>query len=353
MKREITFSQAILECTDQYLANDPSVYVMGLGVPDPKGIFGTTVGLREKYGEKRVMDMPVSENGMTGVAIGSALMGMRPIMTHQRIDFMLLSLDQIINNAAKWYYMFGGKKSVPLVIRLLVGQGWGQGPQHSQSLQTLFSHIPGLKVVFPFSPYDAKGLLSASIQDDNPVIFIEHRWLHNLHGHVPEEPFQAPIGKAKVVNKGKDLTIVSGSYMMVESLKASECLKENGIEVEVIDLRSIKPLDEDTIIQSVMNTGHLLVVDGAWRFLSISAEIISIVVEKAFKYLKKPPGRVTFPDVPTPTSWAMANNFYPRAINILRKVEEILDLPCKSEEEWGIVTTGPLDVPDKSFTGPF
>ena len=156
MIRKITFGEAIREGTDQCLNEDPSVYIMGLGVPDPKGIFGTTVGLREKYGEKRVMDMPISENGMTGVAIGSALRGMRPIMTHQRIDFMLLSLDQIINNAAKWHYMFGGQMSVPLVIRLLVGQGWGQGPQHSQSLQTLFAHIPGLKVIMPFSPHDEK-----------------------------------------------------------------------------------------------------------------------------------------------------------------------------------------------------
>ena len=353
MKREITFAEAIRESTDQCLENDPAVYVMGLGVPDPKGIFGTTVGLEEKYGEKRVMDMPVSENGMTGVAIGSALMGMRPIMTHQRIDFMLLSLDQIINNAAKWYYMFGGQKSVPLVIRLLVGQGWGQGPQHSQSLQTLFAHIPGLKVVMPFSPYDAKGLLTASVKDDNPVIFIEHRWLHNLFGEVPEDSFQIPIGKARIARKGKDLTIVSASYMLVEVLKAVDCLKKDGIDVEVVDIRSLKPLDEETIIQSVVNTGHLIVVDGAWRFLSISAEIISIVVEKAFKHLKKPPCRVTFPDVPTPTSWTIANNFYPHAINILSQVEELLDLPKKSEEEWGLFPTGPLDVPDKSFTGPF
>jgi acetoin:2,6-dichlorophenolindophenol oxidoreductase subunit beta len=353
MTREITFAEAIRESTDQCLANDPSVYVMGLGVPDPKGIFGTTVGLREKYGAKRVMDMPVSENGMTGVAIGSALMGMRPIMTHQRIDFMLLSLDQIINNAAKWYYMFGGQKSVPLVIRLLVGQGWGQGPQHSQSLQTLFAHIPGLKVVMPFSPYDAKGLLTTSVKDDNPVVFIEHRWLHNLYGEVPVDSFQVPIGKARIARKGKDLTIVSASYMLVEVLKAADCLKKDGIDVEVVDIRSVKPLDEETIIQSVMNTGHLMVVDGAWRFLSISAEIISIVVENAFKHLKKPPCRVTFPDVPTPTSWAIANNFYPRAINLLSKVEELLDLPKKNEEEWGLSPTGPLDVPDKSFTGPF
>ena len=353
MTREITFGEAIRESTDQSMGADPSVYIMGLGVPDPKGIFGTTVGLREKYGKKRVLDMPISENGMTGIAIGSALRGMRPIMTHQRIDFMLLALDQIFNNAAKWHYMFGGQKSVPFVIRLLVGQGWGQGPQHSQSLQALFAHIPGLKVVMPFTPYDAKGLLASSIEDDNPVIFIEHRWLHNLYGEVPEESFSVPIGKARIAKEGKDITIVSASHMTLEALKAAGYLAKENIDAEVIDLRSIKPLDEKTIIDSVKKTGRLIVADGACRFLSLSAEIISIVVEKAFSSLKVPPSRITFPDFPTPTSWALANHYYPRAINIINEAQKLLGLQQKSEEALGIVHTGPLDVPDKSFTGPF
>jgi pyruvate dehydrogenase E1 component beta subunit len=353
MTRKITFANAILEGTDQCMGEDPSTYIMGLGVPDPKGIFGTTVGLRKKYGKKRVLDMPISENAMTGVAIGSALMGMRPIMTHQRIDFMLLALDQIINNAAKWHYMFGGQKSVPLVIRLLIGQGWGQGPQHSQSLQALFAHIPGLKVVMPFSPNDAKGLLTASIKDDNPVIFIEHRWLHNLYGEVPEESFSVPIGQARIAKEGKDITIVSMSHMTLEALKAADHLAKENIDTEVIDLRSLKPLDEKTIIDSVKKTGRLIVVDGAWRFLSISSEIISIVVEKAFSSLKVSPCRITFPDFPTPTSWALANHYYPRAINIINQAQKLLGLQQKSEEALGIVHTGALDVPDKSFTGPF
>jgi pyruvate/2-oxoglutarate/acetoin dehydrogenase E1 component len=353
MTRKITFAEAIREGTDQCMGEDSSVYVMGLGVPDPKGIFGTTVGLRDKYGEKRVMDMPVSENAMTGVAIGSALMGMRPIMTHQRIDFMLLSLDQIINNAAKWHYMFGGQKSVPLVIRLLIGQGWGQGPQHSQSLQALFAHIPGLKVVMPFSPYDAKGLLTASVKDNNPVIFIEHRWLHNLFGEVPEEPYHVPIGKAHIAREGKDVTIVSSSYMTREALQAADWLKKDNIEAEVVDLRSLKPLDEESILASVKKTGRLMVVDGAWRFLSVSAEIIAIVVEKAFSALKQPPCRITFPDVPTPTSWALANQFYPRAIDIINKAEEFFGPLDKSKDAACIAKPALLDVPDKTFTGPF
>ena len=353
MTRKIKFAEAIREGADQCMCKDSSVYIMGLGVPDPTGIFGTTIGLREKHGEKRVLDMPVSENGMTGIAIGSALTGMRPIMTHQRIDFMLLALDQIINNAAKWHYMFGGQLSVPLVLRLLVGQGWGQGPQHSQSLQSIFTHIPGLKVVMPFTPYDAKGLLTSSIEDNNPVIFIEHRWLHGLFGEVPEESYNVPIGKARIAKQGKDITIVTSSHMTLETLKAAECLEKDGVEVEVIDLRSLRPLDEDTIIESAKKTGHLIVVDGAWRFMSVSAEIITLIVEKAFTHLKQPPCRITFPDLPTPTSWALANQYYPRAINIISKVEDILGLPRKNESEWGLSPTGPLDVPDKSFTGPF
>ena len=353
MERKITFAEAIREGTDQCMGNDSSVYIMGLGVPDPKGIFGTTTGLREKYGEKRVLDMPVSENGMTGIAIGSALTGMRPIMTHQRIDFMLLALDQIINNAAKWHYMFGGQMSVPLVVRLLVGQGWGQGPQHSQSLQAIFAHIPGLKVVMPFSPYDAKGLLVSAVEDNNPIVFIEHRWLHPLLGEVPKKVYNTPIGEARVVKKGKDITIVSSSHMTLEVLKAAECLKNENIDVEVIDLRSLKPLDENTIIESVIKTGHLIVVDGAWRFMSISAEIIAIIAEKIFTSLRQPPCRITFPDLPTPTSSALSSQYYPRAINIINKVTDLLHLPKKSEGEWGIAPTGPLDVPDKSFTGPF
>ena len=191
MTRELKFYQAINEAIDTCMAGDPSVYVMGLGTPDPKGVFGTTLGLAQKYGAERVMDIPTSENGMTGVAIGSALVGMRPIIVHQRIDFALLSIEQIVNQAAKWHYMFGGQMQVPLVIRMIIGRGWGQGPQHSQSLQAWFAHVPGLKVVMPSTPYDAKGLLISSIEDNSPVVFIEHRWLYNIAGNVPEGSYRS------------------------------------------------------------------------------------------------------------------------------------------------------------------
>ena len=353
MGREITYAQAILEATDQCMGKDSSVYIMGLGVPDPKGVFGTTLGLQDKYGDRRVMDMPVSENAMTGVAIGSAIRGMRPILTHQRIDFMLLSLDQIINNAAKWHYMFDGKMRVPMVIRLIVGRGWGQGPQHSQSLQALFGHIPGLKVVMPSTPNDAKGLLISSIEDDNPVIFLEHRWLHHVFGEVPEEIYRVPLGKANILKQGKDVTIVATSHMALESFRAARFLEAKGVEVEVVDLRTIKPLDEQTILNSVRKTGKLVVVDGGWKFLGLPAEIITMVIEKAFNHLKAPPCRVAFPDIPTPTSRVLSSEFYPGVINIVNAVNGILGMPDVGEAELGLGQDIVKDIPDKSFTGPF
>lgn len=353
MTRHLRFDQAILEATDQCMAADPRVYVMGLGVTDPKGTFGTTLGLEAKYGSKRVMDMPTSENGMTGVAIGSAIVGMRPLMTHQRVDFALLALDQIINNAAKWHFMFGGRMRVPLVIRLVIGRGWGQGPQHSQSLQAIFSHIPGLKVVMPTTPYDAKGLLTSAIEDDNPVIFLEHRWLHGVFGSVPEEPYRVPIGEARTAREGRDVTIVSTSYMTLEALRAAELLAREGIEAEVVDVRTLKPLDRGHILDSVRKTGRLVAVDAAWRTLGFASEVLALVAEEAYASLRSAPCRVTLPDLPTPTSPALANEYYPRAVHIVNAVRAMLGLPERTEEELGIQHETPLDVPDKAFTGPF
>jgi pyruvate dehydrogenase E1 component beta subunit len=353
MPREITFAKAVLEATAQCMAEDPSTYIMGLGVPDPKGIFGTTLGLQEQFGSSRVLDMPASENAMTGIAIGSALVGMRPIMTHQRIDFMLLALDQIINNAAKWHYLFAGRMKVPLTIRLIIGRGWGQGPQHSQSLQALFAHIPGLKVVMPFSPYDAKGLLVSAIRDDNPVIFIEHRWLHGVTGSVPEEIYAVPLGKANILKDGKDLTIVSSSHMTLEAMKALPYMARDGISAELIDLRTILPLDRETVIASVRKTGRLLVVDGACRTSGFAAEIIATATEGAFGSLKSAPRRVTLPDLPAPTSPALTRHYYPQTIDIVNAAGSMFNLPARTEADLNIRHDQPLDVPDRSFLGPF
>lgn len=350
--RELKFSQAINEAIDQCMGKDSTVYIMGLGVPDPKGIFGSTLGLQQKYGSARVLETPTSENGMTGVAIGSALAGMRPIMTHQRIDFALLAMEQIVNQAANWHYMFGGKMSIPLVIRMIVGRGWGQGPQHSQSLQAWFAHIPGLKVVMPTTPHDAKGLLIASVEDNNPVIFIEHRWLYNITGNVPEEIYRVPIGSARVIREGNDLTIASTSYMTLEALRAAEILNSEGIKAEVIDIRTLRPLDEESILKSVRKTGHLIVADTGWKTGGFGAEIIARIAEEAFAALKSPPKRIGLPDCPTPTTRALANHYYPRAVHIVVAARRMFGLNVDD----GMLyekTSVPLDVPDIGFTGPF
>jgi pyruvate/2-oxoglutarate/acetoin dehydrogenase E1 component len=354
---EIKYSEAILQATDQLMESDASVYVMGLGVPDPKGIFGTTSGLEKKYGPNRVLDMPTSENGMTGIAIGSALVGMRPIMTHQRVDFFLLALDQLINNAAKWHYMFGGQLNVPLVIRLIIGRGWGQGPQHSQTLHSYFAHVPGLKVVMPSTPYDAKGLLVSAVQDNNPVVYLEHRWLHTIYGEVPPTLYSVPLGKAKIINEGKDLTIISCSHMTVEAYKAARFLQEDGITAEIVDMRTLKPLDKETLLDSVKKTGHALVVDLDWKTCGFAAEICAILAEEAWDALKAPPKRLTYPDSLTPTSWVLANHYYPTAKDIAIAALEMLQRPTKArkliEQMISEKMVSPLDVPDKSFTGPF
>lgn len=355
MSRIIKFSEAILEGQDICLDRDPNVYLTGLGVPDPKGIFGTTLGLQEKYGAERVFDMPTSENSMTGIAIGSAIMGLRPIMTHQRVDFFLLALDQLINNASKWHYMFGGQMNVPMVIRLIIGRGWGQGPQHSQSLHALFGHIPGLKVIAPATPYDAKGLLIGAVEDNNPVVYLEHRWLHNTVGEVPKNYYRIDMGKARVIREGRDLTIVTLSHMTIEALKAYPHLLERGINAEIIDLRTITPLDRPTIYESVKKTGKLLVVDGDWKTMGLSAEIMASVVEDMLPDLKEPPIRITFPDCPAPTSWYLANHFYPQTEDIISAASKLCHKTVNSslQEMLKKKMLNPLDVPDKAFTGPF
>ena len=351
MPRELKFHDAIREAIDICMARDSAVYIMGLGVPDPKGIFGTTLGLQGKYGPERVMDMPLSENALTGVAIGSALAGMRPIMTHQRIDFALLALEQLVNQGANWYYMFGGKQPVPLVVRMIIGRGWGQGAQHAQSLQAWFAHVPGLKVVMPAMPHDAKGLLVAAIEDDNPVMFIEHRWLHNMAGPVPEGHFRVPLGSARVVREGDAVTIVATSYMVIEALRAAELLAADGVSAEVVDVRSLRPLDEATILASVRKTGRCIAADTGWTSVGFAAEIVARVAEGAFESLVAPPVRIALPDCPTPTAPALAADYYPRAVHIASAAGRLLGL--KKDYEAEAVSTIPLDVPDLSFTGPF
>lgn len=351
MSRELKGFQAIREATEQCLEADPQVYLMGLGVPDPKGLFGTTQGLAERYGNRRVLDMPVSENAMTGIAIGSAVAGMRPILTHQRVDFALLSLDQLINNAAKWRAMFGGRMHVPLVVRMIIGRGWGQGPQHSQGLQALFAHIPGLKVVAPATPHDAKGLLVAAVEDDDPVIYLEHRWIHGISGPVPKERYSVPIGAARIARPGRDLTLVASSFLVLEALKAADFLAQEGIDTEVVDLRTLRPLDVPCVVDSVRRTGHLLAADHGWRHFGVAGEIVAQVAEKAFANLRRAPLRVTLPDAPVPTSPALAEAYYPRAADLVAAVRRMLERPAGPLPEPPAGSRS--DAPDPTFTGPF
>ena len=356
--RQLSFVEAIREALEQTMDADPNVIVIGEGVPDPKSIFSSTAGLREKFGSHRVFDMPLEENGVTGVCVGAALNGIRPVMVHQRIDFALLAMDQIINNAAKWHYMFDGKGAVPLVIRMIIGRGWGQGPQHSQSLQALFAHIPGLRVVMPTTAYDAKGMLVAAIRDNNPVIFIEHRWLHHIKDKVPRETYEVPLDKARVLRGGSDLTIAAVSLMAFEALIAAEAIKEHfGLDVEVVDIRSASPLDMKGLKGSVQKTGRLIVADTAHRTGGISGEIIARIVEEGLDFLKSPPVRIASPDYPVPTSHFMASEYYPGRLEIVNTVLSLLDHPQRGDNYEAMVAAinrvGPHDVPDRNFSGPF
>ena len=350
MTREITFADAINEALRIALTQDDKALLYGLGVDDPKRIFGTTKELKEEFGQDRVFDMPTSENAMTGVGIGLSLNGYRPIMVHQRLDFFLLAMDQLVNNAAKWRYMFGGQMSIPITIRLILGRGWGQGPTHAQNLQSWFAHIPGLKVVMPASPADAKGLLLESIFDDNPVVFLEHRWLHNQLGDVPEGDVRTPLGKGRIAKKGDKLTIVAMSYMVLEALKAANILEKHGVDCEVIDIQTASPLPEKLILDSVQKTGHLITLDTSWTSVSLSNHIVSLCTTRALKSLKSAPVMIGLPNYPVPTSYFLTRNYYRNATHIIEKVKEILNLSVEIPPE-----DAPQhhDIPGAWFKGPF
>lgn len=328
--RGLTYQEAIREAFIQGMEEDPTVFIMGEGVDHYGWIFGTTKGLVERFGKERVFDTPIAENTITGVAIGAALCGMKPVVVHMRMDFLLMAMDQIVNQAAKWRYMFGGKVNVPLVICTIIGRGWGSAAQHSQSLQAYFIHTPGLKVVMPSTPYDVKGLFMASLKERGPVIFIEARFLYNHMGYVPEEAYSVPLGRGTVRREGKDITIVATSYMVFESIQAAEALKEKGIELEVIDPRTIKPLDEELILESVKKTGRLVIADTGHRSGGLSAEIAAIISEKGYSYLKAPIKRVALSDVPTPASPILEKKYYPSSAEIIKAVEETLIDNCKT-----------------------
>ncbi len=342
MSRKISYVQAINEALHEAMAADQNVICYGLGVDDPKAIFGSTKGLKERFGNSRVFDMPASENAMTGVAIGAALNGIRPVMVHQRFDFFLLAMDQLVNNAAKWHYTFGAQRSVPITIRLILGRGWGQGPTHSQSLHAWFAHIPGLKVVMPTSAEDAKGLLLSSIFDDNPVLFMEHRWLHNMIGEVPEGGQRIPLGKARTLREGDDVTM----------LHAVDYLHQHGISCELIDLRTISPLDWEAVFRGVRKTGRILVLDTGAQTGSVAGEIVARAAMECWSSLKQQPRRIAMPDIPEPTSFGMTRDLHPRAEHIVRTVSEMLGKEIPTEPLQA-QRQHPHDVPGDWFRGPF
>jgi acetoin:2,6-dichlorophenolindophenol oxidoreductase subunit beta len=345
--RSITYAAALYEATRQEMERDPSVFVFGLGVDDPKGMYGTTLGLQNEFGPDRNFDTPLSEEAMTGVAVGAALAGMRPIHVHQRMDFLLLCMNQLVNIAAKSSYMFAGAVSVPIVVRAIIGRSWGQGAQHSQALHSYFMHVPGLKVVAPATPHDAKGCLAAAIRDDNPVIFMEHRMLYHNAGIVPEEPFVVPFGRARVLTEGDDVTIVAVSHMVVEALRAKHLLEDAGIAAEVIDPVSLAPLDMATIARSVARTGRVLVVDNGWTMCGASGEIIAQLVERLDGHRGFHAARMGYEPTPCPTTKPLENLFYPNATSIAERAYTLV----RGRRDWRPVAAEATEIAE--FKGPF
>jgi pyruvate/2-oxoglutarate/acetoin dehydrogenase E1 component len=346
--RELSYAEALYEAVASEMEVDPSVFVFGLGVDDPKGMYGTTKDLHVRFGADRNFDTPLSEDAMTGVAIGAAIAGMRPIHVHQRFDFLLLCMNQLVNLAAKWSYTFAGAVRVPIVVRSIIGRSWGQGAQHSQALHSMFMHVPGIKVVAPTTPHDAKGCMIAAIRDNNPVIFMEHRMLYGHRGVVPEESYEVPFGKARVLKEGDDVTIVAISHMVVETLRAATHLEAVGVHAEVIDPVSLSPLDIDTIVQSVSKTGRLLVVDNGWLACGASAEIITQVFERLQNVRAIQVKRMGFAPVPCPTTKPLENLFYPNARTIAARA---FDLVKGSDQNW--LPDGAEAKEILEFKGPF
>jgi pyruvate/2-oxoglutarate/acetoin dehydrogenase E1 component len=340
--------EAVREATDLEMARDPAVVLFGLDVDDCKAIQGTTRGLVEKYGPARVFGTPLSEDAMTGVAIGLALAGLRPIHVHIRMDFLMLAMNQLVNVAAKSRYMYGGQISLPLVVRAMIGKSWGQGAQHSQGLQSFFMHVPGLKVVAPATPHDAKGCLLAAIRDDNPVVYVEHRLLHAQQGPVPEGSYCVRPGKARTTATGEHITLVGISSMQMECLAARNYLQEVGIHAEVIDPIWLSPLDLDTIVASVERTGRLLVVDTGWTCCGASAEIAAGVAERLMGVRDLRVRRFGFAPVTCPTTPALETLFYPNARTIASAARDLVE-----GAETGWIPEGGPAFPKPEFKGPF
>ena len=321
--RVLSYVKSVNESLDVAMALDPNVFVVGQGVDDPGGMFGTTKGLPEKFSSKRVFDSPLSEEGVMGICTGAAMNGMRPVFMHNRPDFILLAFNQLVTHASKYHFMDNGLTSVPMVVWSAIGRGWGSGAQHSQSIQGLLMTVPGLKIIMPSTPYDAKGLMLSAIADNNPVLIFEHRWLMKKDGIVPEGYYRVPIGKGIYRRRGDHVTVVGASHALELALQAANKLEEEGIHADVIDLRTLKPLDEAIIAESLTKTGKLLVVDTGWQMGGVCAEIGCLAAEKWFHLLKAPVKRIGLPDIPTPAGYTLEQFYYPDVNKMANAIREL------------------------------
>lgn len=324
MSRELSYAKAINEAQRQAMERCDRVVILGQLADTPAGIFGTTSGLVNTFGPDRVQDFPVAENLMTATAMGASLVGLRPVIVHQRLDFMIYSLDAIVNWLSLWRFKSNGKSNMPVTIRAIVGKGWGQGPQHSKSLHAWFAHLPGIRVAVPATPYDAKGLLLESILGECPSIFIEGRSLFSMTGDVPETPYRVRFGEATLRRPGRDVTVVAIGTMAPQAVRAATELGKEGIDVQVIDLRTLSPWDKDTVLDAVSGTRRLLVADPGWQSFGAAAEIVASVTERLNGGLAAPPARVTLPDSHTPMSSALEQEYYPRDEHLMQTIRRMV-----------------------------
>ncbi len=323
--REITYREAVREAMTSAMRDDPEVFLMGEDVGVYGGAFGVSRGMVEEFGEDRVVDTPISEAGYVGLGVGAALMGMRPIVEIQFSDFITHCMDQLVNQAAKLRYMFGGEAEVPLVLRTPGGAGTGAAAQHSQSLEAWFIHVPGLKVVMPSTPYDAKGMLLAALDDPNPVIFYEHKLLYNRKGEVPEDPYRVPLGEAAITREGSDVTLAAAGLVHNFALEAADALSDEGIEAEVVDLRTLSPMDHETVLRSVEKTGKLVVVEEDVKTAGWGAELVSRVVEsESFYALDRAPARVAGADTPIPYNKSLEAHIRPTPEKVVEAARSLL-----------------------------
>jgi pyruvate dehydrogenase E1 component beta subunit len=325
--REITFLEAVREAMTQEMERDSRVFLIGEDIGEYGGAFQVSYGMLEKFGPERILDTPITELALTGAATGAALIGMRPIAEIMFMDFTTLASEQLVNQAAKLRFMFGGQSTVPLVLRTPAGSGTGAAEHHSQSFENWFVHVPGLKVVMPTTPYDVKGLLVSSIRDDNPIVFIEHKLLYKTKGEVPEELYEIPLGKADIKRIGKDLTIIATGIMVQKSLIAAEELAQEGIDIEVVDPRTLRPLDTETIVNSVKKTGKVLIVHEAVKTGGFGGELAGVIAEsEAFGYLEAPIIRLAGREVPIPYNRDLEKAAVPQVEDIVEKARELATL---------------------------